>query len=80
MQIMVDKLLTRVYSSMYKLTAQGNVMQEQLEAIDTAIDALDQMIMDLPLQDSVKRALTAHLYEMWTELEEFTELRSADFD
>lgn len=55
-------------------------MQQQLEAIDTAIDDLDQMIMDLPLQDSVKRALTAHLRELWQELEEFTELRSADFD
>ena len=54
-------------------------MQQQLEAIDRAIDQLDEMIMSLPLQDSVKSDLAAHLYAMWEELEEHAELRSADF-
>ena len=54
-------------------------MQQQLEAIDTAIDQLDRLIMSLPLQASVKRGLCAHLYVMWEELEEHAELRSADF-
>jgi hypothetical protein len=54
-------------------------MQDQLNEIDTAIDELDRLIMSLPLQDSVKRGLAAHLYTMWEELEEHTELRPADF-
>ena len=54
-------------------------MQEQLNEIDRAIDELDEMIMSLPLQDSVKRGLAAHLYAMWEELEEHVELRPADF-
>ena len=54
-------------------------MQQQLEAIDRAIDQLDEMIMSLPLQESVKSDLAAHLYAMWEELEEHAELRSADF-
>ena len=54
-------------------------MQQQLNEIDRAIDELDQMIMTLPLQDSVKRDLAAHLYTMWEELEEHVELRPADF-
>ena len=54
-------------------------MQEQLEAIDCAIDQLDEMIMRLPLQESVKSGLAAHLYTLWEELEEHAELRSADF-
>ena len=54
-------------------------MQDQLKEIDRAIDALDEMIMRLPLQDSVKRDLAAHLYTMWEELEEHVELRPADF-
>ena len=54
-------------------------MQEQLEAIDCAIDELDEMIMSLPLQESVKSGLAAHLYTLWEELEEHAELRSADF-
>tara|TARA_B110000503_G_C6993003_1_gene348179 strand:- start:21 stop:188 length:168 start_codon:yes stop_codon:yes gene_type:complete len=54
-------------------------MEDQLNEIDGAIDALDEMIMRLPLQDSVKRDLAAHLYTMWEELEEHVELRPADF-
>jgi hypothetical protein len=55
-------------------------MQHQLNEIDGAIDALDEMIMGLPLQDSVKRGLAAHLYVMWEELELLCELRPADFE
>ena len=54
-------------------------MQQQLEEIDTAIDELDQMIMRLPIQDSVKRDLCSQLLSLWAELEEHAELRSADF-
>ena len=50
-------------------------MQEQLEAIDCAIDELDDFIMSLPLEESVK---SGHLYyAMWGE--HSWELRSADF-
>mgnify|MGYP000275611571 CR=1 FL=1 len=55
-------------------------MQETLEQIDAALDDLDAMIMSLPLQDTVKRDLTTHLYTMWEQLEEAAELRGTHFE
>ena len=55
-------------------------IEQQVEDIDTAIDALDVMIQALPLKSAVRHQLTAHLYTMFTQLEEAMDLISADFD
>jgi hypothetical protein len=55
-------------------------IQETLEAVDSKLDEVDELIMSMPLQDSVKKQLTAHLYTMYAELEEAVELRPADFN
>ncbi len=55
-------------------------IEQQVEDIDTAIDALDVMIQSLPLKSAVRHQLTAHLYTMFTELEEAMDLISAVFD
>lgn len=55
-------------------------VQETLEAVDSKLDEVDELIMSMPLQDSVKKQLTAHLYTMYAELEEAVELRPADFN
>lgn len=54
-------------------------MQHQLNEIDAAIDELDQMIMSLPLQASVKRDLAAQLDSLWEELVQAADLRPTDF-
>jgi hypothetical protein len=54
-------------------------MQQQLNEIDRAIDELDEMIMSLPLQDSVKRGLCAQLDSLWEELVDAADLRPTDF-
>jgi len=55
-------------------------IQETLEAVDSKLDEVDELIMSMPLQNSVKKQLTAHLYTMYAELEEAIELRPADFN
>jgi hypothetical protein len=55
-------------------------IQETLESIDSKLDEVDELIMSMPLQNSVKKQLTAHLYTMYAELEEAVELRPADFN
>lgn len=55
-------------------------IQETLEAVDSKLDEVDELIMSMPLQNSVKKQLTAHLYTMYAELEEAVELRPADFN
>jgi len=55
-------------------------VQDTLEAIDSKLDEVDELIMSMPLQNSVKKQLTAHLYTMYAELEEAIELRPADFN
>lgn len=55
-------------------------IQETLEAVDNKLDEVDELIMSMPLQNSVKKQLTAHLYTMYAELEEAVELRPADFN
>ena len=55
-------------------------IQETLEAVDNKLAEVDELIMSMPLQNSVKKQLTAHLYTMYAELEEAVELRPADFN
>jgi hypothetical protein len=55
-------------------------IQETLEAVDSKLDEVDELIMSMPLQNSVKKQLTAHLYTLYAELEEAVELRPADFN
>jgi len=55
-------------------------IQETLESIDSKLDEVDELIMSMPLQNSVKKQLTAHLYTLYAELEEAVELRPADFN
>ena len=55
-------------------------VQDTLEEIDNKLDEVDALVMSMPLQDSVKRALVKHIYTMYAELEEAVELRPADFN
>jgi len=55
-------------------------IQETLEAVDSKLDEVDELIMSMPLQNSVKKQLTSHLYTLYAELEEAVELRPADFN
>jgi len=58
----------------------GMSVEEIMEIVDSKLDEVDELIMSLPLQNSVKKQLTAHLYTMYAELEEAVELRPADFN
>jgi|SaaInl25SG_5_DNA_1037380.scaffolds.fasta_scaffold28393_2 hypothetical protein len=50
-----------------------------LEALDNKLDEVDELIMQLPVQESVKKKLTSYVYELWMEVEEEVELRATDF-
>ena len=50
-----------------------------LETLDNKLDEVDALIMQLPLQDSVKEKLTSKVYELWMDVEEEIELRATDF-
>jgi hypothetical protein len=50
-----------------------------LETLDNKLDEVDELIMQLPLQDSVKEKLTSKVYELWMDVEEEIELRATDF-
>jgi len=50
-----------------------------LEALDNKLDEVDDLIMQLPVQESVKKKLTSYVYELWMEVEEEVELRATDF-
>lgn len=50
-----------------------------LEALDNKLDEVDELIMQLPVQESVKKKLTSRVYELWMEVEEEVELRATDF-
>ena len=50
-----------------------------LEALDNKLDEVDELIMQLPVQESVKKKLTSRVYELWTDVEEEIELRATDF-
>ena len=55
-------------------------IQDTLEAIDNKLNEVDELIMSLPLQDSVKHDLVKHIYTMYAEVEEAMDLRPADFN
>ena len=50
-----------------------------LETLDNKLDEVDELIMQLPLQESIKAKLTAHVYELWMQVEEEIELKATDF-
>ena len=50
-----------------------------LETLDNKLDEVDELIMQLPLQESVKKKLTSRVYELWMDVEEEIELRATDF-
>jgi leucyl aminopeptidase len=50
-----------------------------LETLDNKLDEVDELIMQLPLQESVKKKLTSKVYELWMDVEEEIELRATDF-
>ncbi len=50
-----------------------------LETLDNKLDEVDELIMQLPLQESVKKKLTSTVYELWMQVEEEVELRATDF-
>ena len=50
-----------------------------LETLDNKLDEVDELIMQLPVQESVKKKLTSRVYELWMEVEEEVELRATDF-
>ena len=50
-----------------------------LETLDNKLDEVDELIMQLPLQESVKKKLTSQVYELWMQVEEEIELRATDF-
>jgi hypothetical protein len=50
-----------------------------LETLDNKLDEVDELIMQLPLQESVKKKLTSTVYELWMQVEEEIELRATDF-
>ena len=50
-----------------------------LETLDNKLDEVDELIMQLPLQESVKKKLTSRVYELWMDVEEEIELKATDF-
>ena len=50
-----------------------------LETLDNKLDEVDALIMQLPLQESVKKKLTSRVYELWMDVEEEIELKATDF-
>ena len=50
-----------------------------LETLDNKLDEVDELIMQLPVQESVKKKLTSQVYELWMQVEEEVELRATDF-
>jgi hypothetical protein len=54
-------------------------VESTLEALDNKLDEVDELIMQLPLQESVKKKLTSKVYELWMDVEEEIELRATDF-
>ena len=50
-----------------------------LETLDNKLDEVDELIMQLPLQESVKKKLSSQVYELWMQVEEEIELKATDF-
>ena len=50
-----------------------------MEALDDKLDEVDELIMALPLPESVKKQLTSHVYNLWMEVEEELDLYPTDF-
>lgn len=50
-----------------------------MEALDNKLDEVDELIMALPLPESVKKQLTSQVYELWMEVEEELDLYPTDF-
>jgi hypothetical protein len=63
------------------MNSKEHTMQTQdiLEAIDTKLDEVDELIMELPLPDSIKRKLCENLYTLWEQVEAEMDLKSTDF-
>ena len=53
---------------------------ETLEQIDALLDQLDLLVNELPIPNAVKREICSNFYDVWTQVEEAVEVRSADFD
>lgn len=53
--------------------------EEILDALDNKLDEVDELIMSLPLPESVKKNLCANVYNLWAEVEEEMDLYPTDF-
>lgn len=52
---------------------------DTMERLDRTLDTVDELIRELPIPSQHKKRLTAHVYELWMDVEEAVELIPADF-
>ena len=55
-------------------------MEQDIQAIDTKLDEIDELLMGLPIRAGHKRVIQSKIYELFAELESAVELSAVDFD
>lgn len=54
--------------------------ESTLNAIDSKIDELDELLGDLPLRNDKRKLLSKMLFDFWEQLEDEMEMMSSDWE
>lgn len=54
-------------------------VSDTMERLDNTLDAVDDLIAQLPIPSQHKKRLSSHVYDLWMDVEEAVELIPADF-
>lgn len=55
-------------------------VEQDIQAIDTKIDELEEIIAGLPIRAGQKRVIVQMLYDLYTEVEGAVELSAVDYE
>lgn len=58
----------------------SNRTDQVLDSIDTKLDELEELLLELPIRPGAKTALVNKIYEFFEEVEDAVELQPVDFE
>jgi hypothetical protein len=55
-------------------------VDEDIQAIDTKLDEIEELVIGLPIRPGQKRVITQMIYDLYSEIEGAVELSAVDYE
>ncbi len=55
-------------------------VDEDIQAIDTRLDEIEELVIGLPIRPGQKRVITQMIYDLYSEIEGAVELSAVDYE